>query len=81
MTVNTNTLVGALIAALILFTSSMVTLFVENPDLTFDMIKTSSWVSISGGALIAFLKDYQAISTRRLVNKVTGSGDGGGTVG
>jgi membrane-bound ClpP family serine protease len=77
---NVNTLVGALIAALILFTSTMVTLFAENPELTFGAIRQSAWVSIIGGAVVAFLKDYQAISTRRLVNKVTGSGDGGGTV-
>ena len=77
---NVNTLVGALIAALILFTSSIVTLFAENPELTFGAIKQSAWVSIVGGAVVAFLKDYQAISTRRLVNKVTKTGDGGGTV-
>ncbi len=77
---NVNTLVGALIAALILFTSSIVTLFAENPELTFGAIKQSAWVSIVGGAVVAFLKDYQAISTRRLVNKVTKTGDGGGSV-
>ena len=77
---NVNTLIGAVIAALILFTSSIVTLFVENPDLTFSAIKQSAWVSIVGGALVAFLKDYQAISTCRLVNKVTKTGDGGGIV-
>lgn len=75
-----NTAVGALIAALILFGTNLATLFAENPELTFGDIKTSAWVSIVVGALVAFLKDYQAISTRRLVNKVTGTGDGGGTV-
>jgi len=75
-----NTLVGALIAALILFGSSVVTLFTNNPDLTFAQLTTATWVSLLGGAAIAFLKDYQAITTRRLVNKVTGSGDGGGSV-
>ena len=75
-----NSLIGALIAALILFISSITTLFVENPELTFGMIKQSSWVSIVGGAIVAFLKDYQAISTRRLVNRFTRSGDGGGTI-
>ena len=75
-----NTLIGALIAALILFGTNLMTLFAENPELTFADIKTSAWVSIIVGALVAFLKDYQAISTRRLVNKVTGTGDGGGTV-
>lgn len=78
---NTNTIVGALIAALILFISTVVTLFTNNPDLTFAQLSTATWVSLLGGAAVAFFKDYQAISTRRLVNKVTGSGDGGGTVG
>ena len=74
---NVNTIVGALIAAAILFGTNLMTLFAENPELTFGDIKQSAWVSIIVGALIAFLKDYQALSTRRLVNKVTGSGDGG----
>lgn len=77
---NINTIIGALIAALILFISSITTLFMENPELTFGAIKQSSWVSIVGGAAVAFLKDYQAITTRRIVNKVTKTGDGGGTV-
>ncbi len=74
---NVNTLVGALIAALILFTSTVVTLFTNNPDLTFAQLSTATWVSLLGGAAVAFFKDYQALTTRRLVNKVTGSGDGG----
>jgi len=72
-----NTIVGALIAALILFGSSVVTLFTQDPTLTFADLTTSAWVSLVGGAAVAFLKDYQALTTRRLVNKVTGSGDGG----
>lgn len=72
-----NTLIGAIIAALILFLSSLVTLFTNDPALEFNGIPTSVWMSIGGGAVIAFLKDYQSISTRRLINKTTGSGDGG----
>lgn len=72
-----NTLIGAAIAAAILFGSSMVTLFTSNPDLTFADLSTATWVSLLGGAAVAFLKDYQALTTRRLVNKVTGTGDGG----
>jgi hypothetical protein len=37
---NVNTLVGALVASLILFGSSLVTLFTNNPDLTFEQIST-----------------------------------------
>lgn len=75
-----NTIVGAATAALILFLSSLVTLFTQDPNLEFGTIATSVWVSIAGGAAIAFLKDYQAITTRRFINKVTRSGDGGGQV-
>ena len=72
-----NTIVAALVAAAILFVSSVVTLFTNDPTLEFSTISTATWVSIGGGALVAFLKDYQAITTRRLINKVTNTGDGG----
>jgi hypothetical protein len=75
--VNTNTLIGAFTAALILFLSSIVTLFTNDPTLEFEHISTAVWVSIGGGAAIAFLKDYQAITTRRFINRATKSGDGG----
>ncbi len=77
---NVNTIVGAVLASLLIFITSFTALFMENPELTFGAIKQSAWVSIIGGAVAAFIKDYQAISTRRLVNKVTGTGDGGGSV-
>lgn len=73
-----NQIIGALIAALILFLSSIVTLFTSDPTLEFADIATATWVSIAGGAMVAFLKDFQAISTRRLINKATNTGDGGG---
>jgi hypothetical protein len=75
-----NVVIGALIAAVILFLSSVVTLFTNDPSLEFGQISTAVWVSIGGGAAIAFLKDYQAITTRRLINRATKSGDGGGAV-
>jgi len=74
---NVNTLTGALIAALILFGSSVVTLFTNNADMTFADLSTATWVSLLGGAAIAFLKDYQALTVRRTVNKISGTGDGG----
>lgn len=61
-------IVGALIAALILLLSNIVTLFNQDANLTFAMIKQSAWVAIAGGALIQFLKDYQAVSTRRAIS-------------
>lgn len=72
-----NTIIGAVVAALILFISSIVTLFTNDPTLTFADLSTAAWVSMVGGAAVAFLKDYQALTTRRLVNKITSSGDGG----
>ncbi len=66
------TIIGALIAALILFISSVLTLFNQDPSLTFADITQAGWVSIIGGSLVAFLKDYQAISTREVVGKLTG---------
>ena len=72
-----NTIVGALLAAGLNFATAIVALFMNDVDMTFALIKQATWVSLVGGALIQFIKDYQALSTRRLVNKVTGSGDGG----
>ena len=74
---NVNTIVGALIAALISFGNALLALFMNDPNLTFGMITQAAWVGIVVGAVVQFLKDYQALSTRRLVNKVTGTGDGG----
>lgn len=66
---------GAIVAALILVASNIVTLFTNTPELTFGAISQATWVVIIGGAIVAFGKDYQALSTRRLIGKVTGNGD------
>lgn len=77
---NVNTIVGALVAALILFFTGMLALLqTEGIEVVSD-IGQIAWIVLSIGALISFLKDYQAISARRLINKITGTGDGGGTV-
>ena len=75
-----NTLIGALLAALILLGTNFMALFAENPNLTFGDIKQGTWVLLIVGALVAFAKDYQAITVRRLANRVTRTGDGGGQV-
>lgn len=72
-----NTILGALIAAGINFLTAITTLFANDMTMTFSVISQAAWVSMVGGMLIQFLKDYQAISTRRMVNNVTKSGDGG----
>ena len=75
------TVLGAVIAAFILFISSMVTLFTENPELTFAAIKQSTWVAVVGGTLVAFLKDFNAINIRRMISTPTGSVNSSGVVG
>ena len=75
-----NTIIGALCNAGILFLSSLVTLFSNDPTLEFNQIATAAWVSMVGDAAIAYLKDYQSITARRFINRMTKSGDGGGAV-
>jgi len=68
------TICGALIAAVILLVSNLMSLFAQDVELTFAMIGQATWVSVVGGALVAFLKDYQAVSTRRVISKLTNKG-------
>ena len=68
------TITGALIAALISFLNALVALYLNDPELTFEMIKQSAWIGMIGGATLQFLKDYQALSTRRALSKLTGDG-------
>lgn len=75
-----NTIIGGAVAALILIISSIVTIFAADPDLTFATVSTATWVSILGGGAVAFLKSFNTISVRRLTNKMTNTGDGGGQI-
>lgn len=76
-----NTIIGAFVATLIaMATAALALLSGANVDSLGD-ISGLQWTILFIGGLITFGKDFQAISTRRLVNRVTGSGDGGGTVG
>ena len=75
-----NTIIGALVAALILFLTGMLALLQTPGVASVGDIGQIAWIVLSVGALISFLKDFQSISTRRLINKVTGTGDGGGSV-
>ena len=72
-----NTILGAAIATIIaLLTASLALL--SGPDVTsLSDISGLQWTILLIGGLITFGKDFQAISARRLVNKVTGTGDGG----
>ncbi len=75
-----NTILGASVAALILFLTRMLALLQTPGVESVGDIGQIAWVVLAVGALISFLKDFQSISTRRLINKVTGTGDGGGSI-
>ena len=74
-----NTIIGAFIATLIAMATAALALLSGATSL--GDITGLQWTILFIGGLITFGKDFQAISARRLVNRVTGSGDGGGTVG
>jgi hypothetical protein len=76
-----NTIIGALMATVIALLTAALALL-SGPEITsLGDITGLQWTILLVGGAITFGKDFQAISARRLVNKVTGSGDGGGTVG
>lgn len=76
-----NTLVGAFVAMVIAILTAALALL-SGPEVTsLSDITGLQWVILIIGGLVTFFKDFQAITVRRLANKVTGSGDGGGTVG
>jgi len=75
-----NTIVGALIAAVIAGLTAALAVLSGDTVTSLSDVSPLQWVILGIGVAITFFKDYQAISTRRLVSKVTGSGDGGGTL-
>lgn len=75
-----NTIIGAVIAALIAFITGAIALMQGDGVMQISDISDLQWFILAGGALVTFLKDYQAIATRRMLNKVTKTGDGGGSI-
>ncbi len=73
---NIETIGGALIAALILFVSGFLALLQQAGVNSAGDISQVAWLVLGGGAVLSFLKDYQALSARRLISKLTGSGNG-----
>ena len=72
-----NTIGGAAVAALILLVTGYMALL-QTPQINgFSDVSEVQWTILIGGALTSFFKDYQALSTRRLINRVSGTGDGG----
>ena len=76
-----NTILGALIATIIALLTASLALLSGAGSTSLSDISGLQWTILLVGGAITFFKDFQAISARRLVNKVTGTGDGGGTVG
>jgi hypothetical protein len=76
-----NTIIGAFVAMVIaLLTAALALLSGEGVTSLSDISGLQWTILIIGGAL-TFSKDFQTITIRRLANKVTGTGDGGGAVG
>lgn len=76
-----NTIIGAFIATVIAILTAALALLSGEGVTSLSDISGIQWTILLIGGALTFSKDFQAISARRLVNKVTGTGDGGGTVG
>lgn len=75
-----NTIIGAVIASLIALVTGAMALLQGEGVMQVSDISQVQWLILGGGALITFLKDYQAIATRSMINRVTKTNDGGGSV-
>jgi len=73
-----NTILGALTASLIGFLTGMIALLQQTGVNSLADVNSLAWIILAVGSAISFLKDFQAISVRRLINGATGTGDGGG---
>lgn len=70
----TENVLGAAIAAVIGFLTAMLALLVQDGVNSIGDISQLAWIVAGVGALIAFLKDYQAINTRKAIANITGEG-------
>lgn len=75
-----NSVIGAVIATLIAVLTASLALLQGEGVTSLGDISGLQWTILAIGGGITFLKDLQAISARRLINNVTGTGDGGGAV-
>ncbi len=57
---------GALIAALIGFGTAVIALLTQEGVTQLSDISTISWIVVAIGAGLNFLKDFQAVTTRKL---------------
>lgn len=65
--------VGALIAAVILFVTGFMALLQQDGVTSVADISPIAWYILAGGALLGFLKDAQALWTRRKIASITGA--------
>lgn len=68
-------ILGAVIAALIAFITGALALLTQDGVATLGDIGQVAWIVLAGGALVTFLKDFEAIDARRALATVTGSGN------
>ena len=73
---NVATISAAFIAALIGFLTAVLALLSQEGVTQISDISQLAWIVAGIGALISFLKDFQAVSTRRVISKLTGTGEG-----
>ena len=72
-----NSVIGAVVATMIaMLTAALALLSGEGVTAVSD-ISGLQWTILVIGGAITFLKDWQAITARRVINNVTGTGDGG----
>jgi uncharacterized membrane protein YuzA (DUF378 family) len=69
---NSETVIGAVIAALIGMFTAVMALLVQEGVTSIGDISQLAWIVVGIGALISFLKDYQALTTRKAIAKLTG---------
>jgi hypothetical protein len=69
------TVIGALIAAVIGGMTAFLALINQDGVGGFADISETAWIVLGIGTSMAFLKDYQAITTRRILERATGSGN------
>lgn len=72
-----NTIIGAFVATVVALLTAALALLSGPGIMSLSDITGLQWTILLIGGAITFFKDFQAISARRLVNKVTGTGDGG----
>lgn len=69
------TIGGAAIAALILFVTGFLAVFQQDDIASISDINEATWWVLGAGVALSFLKDYQALTVRRGLANVTGSGN------